>query len=293
MKEIIQALFLGIIQGLTEFLPVSSSGHMSIFRHFSGMATEGSGLFSAMLHIGTLVAIFVVFYKPIYELFMEFFRCFKDLFSRNFDKFKFKNMSVTRRMLFMFVISCVPLLLLLIPVGNGNNLMDLVGVFGSDDSIKAEGLCFMITGFILLLGTTVAEGTKRHFNVSPLTALIIGIAQFFAACFPGISRSGTTVSAAMCCRVSKSNAIRYSFILSVPAVLASGLVEFKDAMESTEIIPVFPLLVGVVASAVVGVLSIKLLQLILKKNLYKYFGIYCVILGFIVTIIGAVEVFIK
>ena len=152
---------------------------------------------------------------------------------------------------------------------------------------------FMITGFILLLGTTVAEGTKRHLNVSPLTALIIGIAQFFAACFPGISRSGTTVSAAMCCRVSKNNAIRYSFILSVPAVLASGLVEFKDAMESTEIIPVFPLLVGVVASAVVGVLSIKLLQLILKKNLYKYFGIYCVILGFIVTIIGAVEVFIK
>lgn len=293
MKEIIQALFLGIIQGLTEFLPVSSSGHMSVFRHFSGMATEGSGLFSAMLHIGTLVAIFVVFYKPIYELFMEFFRCFKDLFSRKFDKFKFKNMSVTRRMLFMFVISCVPLLLLLIPVGNGNNLMDLVGVFSSDDSIKAEGLCFMITGFILLLGTTVAEGTKRHLNVSPLTALIIGIAQFFAACFPGISRSGTTVSAAMCCRVSKNNAIRYSFILSVPAVLASGLVEFKDAMESTEIIPVFPLLVGVVASAVVGVLSIKLLQLILKKNLYKYFGFYCVILGFIVTIIGAVEVFIK
>ncbi|MBR4287548.1 MAG: undecaprenyl-diphosphate phosphatase [Clostridia bacterium] len=293
MKEIVQALFLGIIQGLTEFLPVSSSGHMSIFRHFSGMATEGSGLFSAMLHIGTLVAIFIVFYKPIYELFMEFFKCFKDLFARKLDSFKLKNMSVTRRMLFMFVISCVPLLLLLLPVGNGNNLMDAVDVFSSDNSIKAEGLCFMITGFVLLLGSTVSQGTKRHKNVTPLTALIIGVAQFFAACFPGISRSGSTVSAAMCCKVSKNNAIRYSFILSIPAVLASGLVEFKDAMESAEIVPVFPLLVGVIASAVVGVLSIKLLQLILKKNLYKYFGIYCVILGFIVTIIGAVEVFIK
>ncbi len=293
MKEIFQALFLGIIQGLTEFLPVSSSGHMSLFRHFSGMATEGSGLFSAMLHIGTLVAIFVVFYKPIYELFVEFILCFKDLFTRKFDKFKFKNMSVTRRMLFMFVISCVPLLLLLLPVGNGNNLMDVVDVFGSDNSIKAEGICFMFTGFILLLGTYVAEGTKRNLNVSPFSALVIGIAQFFAACFPGISRSGTTVSAAMCCRVSKNNAIRYSFILSIPAVLASGLVEFKDAIESPEIIPVFPLVVGVIASAVVGVLSIKLLQLIMKKDLYKYFGIYCVILGFIVTIIGAVEVFIK
>ena len=293
MKEIVQALFLGIIQGLTEFLPVSSSGHMSIFRHFSGMATEGSGLFSAMLHIGTLVAIFIVFYKPIYELFMEFFKCFKDLFARKLDSFKFKNMSVTRRMLFMFVISCVPLLLLLLPVGNGNNLMDAVDVFSSDNSIKAEGLCFMITGFVLLLGSAVSQGTKRHKNVTSLTALIIGVAQFFAACFPGISRSGSTVSAAMCCKVSKNNAIRYSFILSIPAVLASGLVEFKDALESTEIVPVFPLLVGVIASAIVGVLSIKLLQLILKKNLYKYFGIYCVILGFIVTIIGAVEVFVK
>lgn len=293
MKEIVQALFLGVIQGLTEFLPVSSSGHMSLFRHFSGMATESSGLFSAMLHIGTLVAIFVVFYKPIYELFIEFFLCFKDLFTGKFNKFKLKNMSVARRMLFMFVISCVPLLLLLLPVGNGNNLMDLVDVFSSDNSIKAEGLCFMITGFVLILGTAVAENTKRHRNITPITALVIGVAQFFAACFPGISRSGSTVSAAMCCKVSKNNAIRYSFILSIPAVLASGLVEFKDAMESTEIIPVFPLLVGVVASAVVGVLSIKLLQLILKKNLYKYFGIYCVILGFIVTIIGAVEVFIK
>lgn len=293
MKEIIQALFLGIIQGLTEFLPVSSSGHMSIFRHFSGMATEGSGLFSAMLHIGTLVAIFIVFYKPIYELFVEFLLCFRDLFKRDFSKFKMKNMSAARRMLFMFVISCVPLLVLLLPVGNGNNLMDAVGVFSSDNSIKAEGLCFMITGFVLLLGTNVAQNTKRNLGVSPLSALVIGIAQFFAACFPGISRSGTTVSAAMCCRVSKNNAIRYSFILSIPAVLASGLVEFKDALESPEIIPVFPLIVGVVASAVVGVLSIKLLQLIMKKNLYKYFGIYCVILGFIVTIIGAVEAFIK
>ncbi len=293
MKEIVQALLLGVIQGLTEFLPVSSSGHMSIFRHFSGMATEGSGLFSAMLHIGTLVAIFVVFYKPIYELFIEFFLCFKDLFTGKLNKFKLKNMSVTRRMLFMFIISCTPLLLLLLPVGNGNNLMDLVDVFSSDNSIKAEGLCFMITGFILLLGTTVAQSTKKHRNVTPVTALVIGVAQFFAACFPGISRSGSTVSAAMCCKVSKNNAIRYSFILSIPAVLASGLVEFKDAMESTEIIPVLPLIVGVVASAVVGVLSIKLLQLILKKNLYKYFGIYCVILGFVVTVIGAVEVFIK
>lgn len=292
MKEILQALLLGIIQGVTEFLPISSSGHMSLFRHFTGMNPEGAGLFSAMLHIGTLVAIFIVFYKPIYELFVEFFACLKDVFSRKFS-FNLKDMSATRRMLMMFIVSCIPLLLLLIPVGDGKNLMDVVGVFGSDNSIKAEGICFMFTGFLLLLGTYVSESTQRFKKISPFSAVLIGIAQFFAACFPGISRSGSTVSAALCCRMSKKNAVRYSFILSIPAVLASGLVEFKDAMEGTEIIPVSSLLVGVIASAVVGVFAIKLLQILIKKNWFKYFGYYCLALGFIVTIIGAVEVFIK
>lgn len=292
MKEILQALLLGIIQGVTEFLPISSSGHMSLFRHFTGMNPEGAGLFSAILHIGTLVAIFIVFYKPIYELFIEFFACIKDIFSKKFS-FKLKDMSATRRMLMMFIVSCIPLLLLLIPVGNGKNLMDVVGVFGSDNSIKAEGICFMVTGFLLLFGTYISESTQRFKKISPFSAVLIGIAQFFAACFPGISRSGSTVSAALCCRMSKKNAVRYSFILSIPAVLASGLVEFKDAMEGTEIIPVSSLLVGVIASAVVGVFAIKLLQILIKKNWFKYFGYYCLALGFIVTIIGAVEVFIK
>lgn len=292
MKEILQALLLGIIQGVTEFLPISSSGHMSLFRHFTSMNPEGAGLFSAMLHIGTLVAIFIVFYKPIYELFVEFFACIKDIFSKKFS-FRLKDMSTTRRMLMMFIVSCIPLLLLLIPVGDGKNLMDVVGVFGSDNSIKAEGICFMFTGFLLLLGTYVSESTQRFKKISPFSAVLIGIAQFFAACFPGISRSGSTVSAALCCRMSKKNAVRYSFILSIPAVLASGLVEFKDAMEGTEIIPVSSLLVGVIASAVVGVFAIKLLQILIKKNWFKYFGYYCLALGFIVTIIGVVEVFIK
>lgn len=292
MKEILEALLLGVVQGVTEFLPISSSGHMSLFRHFTGMNPEGAGLFSAMLHMGTLIAILIVFYKPLYELFIEFFACIKDIFSKKFT-FKLKEMSVTRRMLFMFIISCVPLLLLLIPVGNGNNLMDIVGEFGSDNSIKAEGVCFMFTGFVLLLGNSISETTKRHRNVTPFSAAMIGVAQFFAACFPGVSRSGSTISTAMCCRISKKSAVRYSFILSVPAVIASALVEFKDAMESTEIIPVFPLIVGVISSAVVGIFAIKLLQIIIKKNWFKYFGLYCTVLGFVVCIIGAVEVFVK
>lgn len=290
--KILEAFILGVIQGITEFLPVSSSGHMSLFTHFAGIETQTAGLFSAMLHIGTLVAVLIVFYKPIYELFAEFLLIIKDIFSKKFT-FNFNKMSATRRMLFMFVISCIPLLVLLIPVGNDKNIMDLVGVFGSDDSIKAEGICFMITGFVLLLGSFTSEKTKKFQKITTSSALLIGVAQFFAACFPGISRSGSTVSTALCCRISRKDAVRYSFILSIPAVLASGLVEIKDAMEVVEYIPVPSLLVGVITSAVVGILGIKLLDILVKKNLFKYFGYYTLALGLVVSIIGTIEVFVK
>ena len=285
--EVLKALLLGIVQGITEFLPISSSGHLSLFRHFFNVEADTVGLFSAMLHIGTLVAILLMFYKPVYELFEEFLLCIRDIFKGKFT-FNLNKMSPTRRMLFMFVISCVPLLLLLIPTGKDTVLMDSVEVFSSDDSILAEGICFMITGFLLILGTTLNGNYRKMKNVSPVSALAIGVAQFFAACFPGISRSGSTISAALACGVSKKNAVRYSFILSVPAVLASGLVKFKDAMEADVIIPVFPLVVGVIASAVTGVFAIKILQIMIKKDLFKYFGYYCLALGFIVTIVSAI-----
>lgn len=286
--NILKAILMGIIQGVTEFLPVSSSGHLSLFRHFFNVESEASGLFSAMLHIGTLVAVLVAFYKPIYELYCEFILCIKDVFAKRFT-FKLSKMSPTRRMLFMFVISCIPLLLLLLPVGGGKNLMDAVNAFSTDNSILAEGICFAVTGFLLLLGTAVTENASRYRRVGPLTAFIIGTAQLFAACFPGISRSGSTISAGLCCRVSKKEMVRYSFILSVPAVLASGLVEFKDALSAETVIPVAPLVAGVITSAVVGLFSIRLLQLLLKKNKFKYFGYYCAGLGVIVTVVGVVE----
>lgn len=289
--SIFKAFLLGIIQGITEFLPISSSGHMSLFYHITGVSGNTAGLFSAMLHIGTLVAILVVFYKPIYDLFMEFIQVIKDIVGRKFS-FRLSDMSETRRMLFMFVISCVPLLLLLFPVGGGRNLMDLVGAIGADNSIRAEGVFFMITGFVLLFGTFTAESTTRFMKIDTSRALFIGIAQFFAACFPGISRSGSTISTAMALRVPKKDAVRYSFILCVPAVLASGLVEFKDAVGSGESISILPLLIGVITSAVVGIFGIRLLEIIVKKNLFKYFGYYCLALGFIVTVIGTVEAFV-
>ena len=290
MTEILKAFFMGLIQGIAEFLPISSSGHLSLFRHFFGF--EGAaGLFSAMLHIGTLVAIVIYFYKPIYNLFDEFIQCFKDIRDKQFT-LKLNKMNSARRMLFMFVISCVPLLILLLPAGDGKSIMDAVDVFSSDDSILAEGICFMVTGFMLLLGTAVSQNAKTNRRIVPFSALLIGVAQFFAACFPGISRSGSTISTGLCLKIRKKDMIAYSFILSIPAVLASGLSEFKSALETDEIIPVLPLLVGVITSAVVGVFAIKLLIKLLQKDKFKYFGYYCMVLGLAVTVTGFIEKFI-
>ena len=144
--SIIKAIILGIVQGITEFLPISSSGHLSLFQHFMGVSGEGSLMFSVLLHVGTLIAVFIVFYKTIFELVVEFFSLLKDIFT---GKFKFKELKGKKKMLVMFVFSCIPLLLLLIPVGNDMKLMDLLGGLSEDDSILVEGVCFTLTGIFL------------------------------------------------------------------------------------------------------------------------------------------------
>lgn len=119
--EILKAILLGFLQGVTEFLPISSSGHLSVFQHFFGnVGGTSSLLFTVLLHMGTLIAVFVVYYKTIWGLIVEFFATIKDIFT---GKFKWREMNENRRMLFMFVISCVPLLFLLIPVGDDRRIM--------------------------------------------------------------------------------------------------------------------------------------------------------------------------
>lgn len=290
--SILEAIISGIIQGLTEFLPLSSSGHLSLFGHFFGSGASYGGVISAMLHIGTLIAVLIAFYKPIYELFSEFFSVLKDISSKSFV-LDFNRMTDTRKMLCFVVISCLPLLLLLLPVGNGNTLYDLTQMLYMDDSIKAEGLSFMFSGLLIILGSIYSEKKVRIKRHSPLSSLIIGVAQFVSACFPGFSRTGATISVATLCNISKKNAVRYSFVLSVPVVAVKCVIGCREIAQTDVVLPVGAVLLGVVFSAVVGFGAIRLLQIVMKKNLFKYFGIYCVGIGFIASVIGAIEVFVK
>ena len=285
--SIIKAIILGIVQGITEFLPISSSGHLSLFQHFLNVDGEGSLLFSVLLHLGTLIAVFIVFHKTIFELITDAFALVKDIFT---GKFKYKQLQGKKKMLVMFVFSCIPLLLLLIPVGNDMKLMDVLSGLSEDDSILVEGFCFLFTGLLLLSSTYVSKKKTLNREVNTLDAFAVGFAQVFAAGFPGISRSGSTISTGMICGVSKEYMVEYSFILGIPAIIVANAVELKDAIETGAQLELLPTIIGVLVAAVVGVACIKLLQWILKKDMWKYFGFYCLVIGVFTIVCSALGI---
>lgn len=282
--SILEAIILGIVQGATEFLPISSSGHLSLFQHFLGVSGEGSLLFSVLLHLGTLIAVFIVFYKTILELISDAFGLIKDIFT---GKFKFSTLEGKKKMLVMFFFSCLPLLLLLIPVGNDLKIMDVLSGFSEDDSILIEGICFITTGVLLLTSTYISRKKQLVKDVGAKEAFAIGLAQAFAAGFPGISRSGSTISTGMILGVAKEKMVEYSFILGIPAILVANVVELKDAVQVGAELDILPTIIGILVAASVGVACIKLLQWILKKDMWKYFGFYCLVIG-VITIIASI-----
>ena len=290
MIEYLKAIGLGIVQGLTEFLPISSSGHLSVFQFFMNQQSgESSNLLSVLLHMGTLVAVFLVYYKTIWEMILEAFRSIKDIFT---GKFSFKNMNDTRKMLVMMIVSCVPLLLLLVPIGGDRMLMDFLGGLSEDTDIIVEGCCFLFTAALLLVGTKVANNKSRKpKTIDTKRALGVGLAQFLAAGFPGISRSGSTISTGMILGIDKEYMVRYSFILGIPAILAANVMEIKDAIEVGSDLNIGAAIVGIITAAVVGFLAIKILEWLVKKDKFKFFGYYCLVLGPIVIILGLVKLF--
>lgn len=288
--EILKAMILGAVQGLTEFLPISSSGHLSVLQHFFNMSGEGSLALTVFLHLGTLVAVVAVYYKTFLELIAELGKTLKELFT---GKLKFGNSSQNRHMLYMMIISCVPLLLIILPVGNDMRVKDLVSRFSEDNDILLEGFCFLLTAALLLIGTRIAN-TRKHIKsrAEIPDAAAVGVAQFLAACLPGLSRSGSTISTGMLCGVDKNYMVRYSFVLGTPAVLAATVLEFKDLFEGGSVaIDTVPVIIGIIVAAIVGVLSIKLLEKLVKTDKFKFFGYYCLILGIVVVVAGIVEKF--
>lgn len=277
--SIIEAIIQGIVQGLTEFLPVSSSGHLSLYQHFTGLSGESGLMFSILLHVGTLVAVFGAFYRLIWDLILEFFRMIRDIFT---GKFSFKERNPERNMILMLFLALVPLAIIYFLLG------DVYKSVSSDNDILVEGLCFLVTATLLFFADRHTGGTKGIGGITVRDSLVVGTLQSIAP-LPGVSRSGSTIASGLMCGLSKETAVSFSFILGIPAVLGGSVMELKDITPADLNLSVGVIIAGLVTSAVVGFLSIKMVQWLLKSDRFKIFAIYTLILGVIVTGIGIYE----
>lgn len=278
--EYISIIIQGIIQGLTEFLPVSSSGHLSVAQHFLGVQQDTTLLVSIVLHLGTLVAVFIAFWRDIWGIIKEFFLSIKDIFT---GKFKWSEMNDSRRMLFMVIIAT----LLLIPA---YFVKDFFTCMEGDDDIIFEGCAFLFTAMLLFLSDACVKGMKTGKDMRVRDAIAVGLFQCVAL-FPGVSRSGSTISSGLFCGLTKETAVKFSFILGIPAILGGSFMEIKDALETGVEFDIPLLAAGFIVSAVVGILAIKLVKLITKKNKFKIFGIYLLIIGILCIFGGVYENF--
>ena len=275
---IISAIFQGILQGLTEFLPVSSSGHLSLWQYFTGVNSETSVSFSVMLHLGTLLAVIIAFWPTVRQLLREFFLLFADLFRGRLFR---QSPTPYRRMLYLLILSCVPLLLVL-------PLQDFLTSVSADNDILVEGICFLITSALLFLADRAPRGRLDASTMKGKHALAIGAAQLFAT-LPGISRSGSTISVGQMCGLERSYAVSYSFILGLPAVLAAGILDLHDAAAGGVDIEWGTALFGMAAALIFGLLAIRLVRYLVKSNKFRIFAVYTLILGSATMILGIVE----
>ena len=278
MNNIISTAIQGVIQGLTEFLPVSSSGHLSLAQHFMRTDAESNLLLTVVLHMGTLLAVFIAFRREILELIVELFRVVGDIAR---GRFTWSKMNGPRRMLFMAMISTS----LLIPIIPFKRFFEAPGL---DNDIIFEGVAFLVTSALLFLSDVAVSGAKENTDMKVKDAVTVGVFQIFAL-FPGISRSGATISGGIFCGISRKTAVTYSFILGIPAILGGGLFEIKDAVKSGVSVDITACAIGFVIAAAVGVLAIRLVQWLIKKEKFKVFGIYTMVLGLSCIILGIFE----
>jgi len=275
LLDIISAIILGAVQGLSEFLPISSSGHLALIPHLLGVET---GLaFDTVLHIGTLIAIFSFFWKDILNLIKGFLLSLIDL-TEGIDVFKRELKSVPeKRFAWMIIVGSIPTAII------GLLIKDAVEtVFRGTVFI---GFFLIITGLILYYSERHSSGNITARNMTFTQSLIIGICQGLAV-LPGISRSGSTIASGLCLGLEREYAARYSFLLSIPAVVGAGLIQAKDI--ATIDVSFTVSLAGFVSSVVFGYLAIKLLMKMIKGWSLDVFAYYCWIVGALTLILSII-----
>ena len=242
---------LGIIQGLTEFLPVSSSGHLVIFQALFDV--PHSIAFDVIVHLATALAVIVYFFKDILLLFTS-----------------------KRKMLWLIIV--------------GTIFTGILGIAFKDffeslfSSVFAVGWFLILTGVIIILGEWIGKGRRKLEEMNIWDAILIGLAQGCAIA-PGLSRSGTTISASLARNLDRTLAARFSFLLSIPAILGAGLIQSKEIIKAGTVgIGFWPLFLGFVAAFVSGWLAIKIFMNIIQRMSIRVFAYYCLLIGVVILI---------
>lgn len=274
---LLSSVLLGLIQGIAEFLPISSSGHLAIAEHLLNMSgvSEVPPFFDVLLHLGTLMAVFVAYWGDIYDMVVEFFCGVRDLARRSTPV----PVPPARRMILLIIVGTLPLFVIL-------PIKDLVEGLG--DNMYFVGGALLVTGCLLFASDRVRKGRKSERTATLLDVLLVGVAQAVATC-PGISRSGTTITAGCFLGFERKFAVRYSFLMSIPAILGANILSIGDALETVvwSEVPVY--LAGVLVSAVVGYACIRLLRMIAEKGKFGFFAYYCWGVGILTIILNIIQ----
>lgn len=268
------AVLLGAVQGLAEFLPISSSGHLALVQALVDFDKHGGNAlaFNIIVHLGTLTAVIIAFRKDVVKVIKAFLAIV-------LDKFKIKDIP-SRRMVVMLIIACIPLVA-------GAFIDKLI-----EESFKNTlfiGIALLITAVMLFVADKIGGGSKTERDATYKDAAFVGVMQLFAV-FPGISRSGATICGGLFSGFSRDFAVRFAFIMSIPAVLGSAVFKLPDLIaEGLAPGMALPYLAGFVTSAVCGYLAIWMVKTLMKKGNFKYFSIYCALVGLTTIIVTLVK----
>ncbi len=264
--SLIQALFLGFIQGITEFLPVSSSGHLVIFQNIFGLK-EPNLFFDVSVHFGTLLAVLIVLKQEVFSLLKGLLSFFVHIFKGRKNGLSEQDKAMAR-LAGLIVVGLIPTALI------GFFFRNIIEVLFN--SLLAVGCMLLITGIILWTTKMTGEGHKDTGSLSILDAIIIGFVQGLSIA-PGISRSGSTIAFGLFRKVKKSAAVRFSFLLSIPAILGAMVLEWENPLlQQGELLNV---LAGTVIAAIVGYICLKILIRMVQKGHLYYFSPYCWAVG--------------
>ena len=266
--SIIDGILYGLLQGLTEFLPVSSSGHLALAQRIFGAADVETDYltFTVLLHLGTLAAVIFVYRKDVWEMVKGFFTLMKKLFTSRLSE----GLDRGEKLFLLVFIATLPLAAAVL-------LEDKVEAIST--VVWAIGLLLILNGALLFFADRLSKCTLDIWTARPRHALLVGIMQVLGI-FPGISRSGATVSGGLWAGFSKEDAVKISFLMSIPAIAGANILKIFELHENPLPEGSLPaVLCGIAAAVISGFAAIKLLQYIAKSKKFSVFSLYCVIVG--------------